>query len=274
MGRLVLHIGMHKTGSSAIQHAFSRWRGVIGLSGVDYPMARGPDGRRLPKHNDLFLAIAHEIDHGRAHPRLGSSRTRVERIAALVARKRCVLISAEGLSGTSPHYADACAPLATGEVRVVVCLRRAASWAPAFHAQMVRSREVREVRPLGAWLEDEDVRAHLDLAGLLGRWADVFGRERIVPVVWRAGQDILPPFLEAADLPRWIARLPRASRAGNPSPPPGWTDERRAANAKARGLPWNPDRDVGDALHEIEAAQRAGLERAGYGALAETLFGA
>jgi len=59
--RLVLHIGMHKTGTTSLQWFFVLNRLLLHLWGIDYPRAYGADGRRLAAHNDLFHAISREI---------------------------------------------------------------------------------------------------------------------------------------------------------------------------------------------------------------------
>ena len=105
--RLILHIGMHKTGSSSIQHFLSRNRLALAAAGVLYPRSVGPDGRRQPKHNAIFSAISHEIDHGAPHPVLGPSSEVIDAMARRIAvsRAKTAILSAEGFSGENPAFA-------------------------------------------------------------------------------------------------------------------------------------------------------------------------
>ncbi|MEM9012515.1 MAG: hypothetical protein AAGE18_14910 [Pseudomonadota bacterium] len=238
MGRLVLHIGMHKTGTSSIQRFLSRNRQLLAAFGIDYTTARGRDGRRLPKHNDLFRAITAEKDHGAPDPDFGASAGRIAALGARVARIRgTVVVSAEGLSGPDPAFAQALAPLTGLDVRVVVFLRRQDMWVESFYTQMIRNQEVREHRSFADFLADPATRAQLDYAGLLGRWGQVFGRERLAVVAFDGREPPVAAFLRAAGLPEGLARLPHGRAWLNTMPPPDALRRLRAANTEDATTP-------------------------------------
>ena len=65
--RLVIHIGMHKTGSTTIQRFLSRNRLVLRLAGVLYPESCGADGRRTT------TTAAHGVVRGAARGELLSA---------------------------------------------------------------------------------------------------------------------------------------------------------------------------------------------------------
>ncbi len=216
MPGLILHIGMHKTGSSALQRFFRVNRLALWLAGVSYPEARAPDGRALPKQNDLFLALSHERDHGRPHAAYGPSAALVARLGKL-ARRRRVLVSAEGLSGEWPGFAAAFAPL-RGLARVVVFVRAQADWAPSFYRQLALRGDPPERRPFEAWMDDPATRAHLDYAAILGWWGDALGDEAVRVVPYPPAEGLVPSFLAAAGLPAGLAWLPRARARVNVGP--------------------------------------------------------
>lgn len=138
---------MHKTGSTSLQRFFVRNRPILRILGIDYPKACDATGKRLPKHNDLFQAISHEKDHGKPHPALGPPAELIEKLSRKTQGNRITVISAEGLSGESPAFSKAFAPLrGRFDIRVVCFLRRQDDWATSFYKQMVQSREVREAR--------------------------------------------------------------------------------------------------------------------------------
>ncbi|MEL7463573.1 MAG: hypothetical protein AAFN79_05875 [Pseudomonadota bacterium] len=214
--RLVIHIGMHKTGSSAIQHFLSRNRLALRACGVLYPASIGADGRRQPKHNALFTAISHEADHGAAHPMLGPSRALVEQLRERIERTgaNMAIISAEGFSGEKPDFAAALAPLGEAfDVKVLVFLRRPDEWLTSFHRQMIMSREIRETRALPAFAEASSTRLHMDYPRILSWWAEVFGGTAMTIARYDAEDpDLVGRFLTLARAPKAL-RLVRVSRA-------------------------------------------------------------
>lgn len=229
--RLLLHIGMHKTGSTSIQRFFVRNRLLLRVLGIDYPEAYDARGKRLPKHNDLFHAISHEKDHGCTHPQLGPSADLIDKLASRIEGNRTTVISAEGLSGEHPAFSRAFAPLqGRFEIRVVCFLRRQDDWAQSFYKQMVQSREVRESRSFAEFINAPSTREHLDYAQLLDWWADALGDTSIRVEIYRPGIRVLPSFLKAAGLPKTLALLPFSRGSQNRSPASGYIERLRAAN--------------------------------------------
>lgn len=255
MGRLVLHIGMHKTGSSAVQHVLVRNRHLLRAAGVHYPLVKGPSGRRLSKQSELGMAIAHEKDHGAAHPFYGPSAACISRVARHAADAKITIISAESLSGEHPCYASAFRPLAGQfETRIIVVLRDHADWAMSFYAQMVRNRDVAEARSFAHWCEDEWTRAHLDYPTILGWWADIFGAQSLRVIRYNGGADVVKDVFAAAGLPRWTRYLPYVGRVRNASPDTGVLEQVRAQNAADQGLVFTPNPPD---LFQSEAAKLA-----------------
>jgi hypothetical protein len=245
--RLLLHIGMHKTGSTSLQRFFVRNRLPLRLLGIDYPEARDATGKRLPKHNDLFHAISHEKDHGCAHPQLGPSMDLIGKLAHRVESNRTTVISAEGLSGEHPAFSRAFAPLrGRFDIRVVCFLRRQDDWAQSFYKQMVQSREVREARSFAEFIAAPSTREHLDYAQLLGWWADALGDAAIRVEIYRPGTRVLPAFLKAAGLPKALGLLPFSGGTQNRSPVSGYVERLRVANEAgiARPSPAENDADA------------------------------
>ncbi|RED12834.1 hypothetical protein [Pontivivens insulae] len=239
--RLILHIGMHKTGSSAIQHVFSRNRRVLALTGLHYAT-----GGRWPKHTPLFEASSHQNDHGIPHPVHGP----VSDLLRALPDRGTVLVSAEGLSGPHPGHA---AHFAGCRPEIVVVLRNPVDWAPAMHAQMVRSRTVREARTLADWVNDPMTKVHLDYAALIERWQQV-GPVRVVP--YEAA--ILPAFLTTAGLPKWIAALPGGRVRRNITPKAEVIEDLRRQNGGDAGSGPVPD------LRALADIQRARVMALGH----------
>lgn len=241
---LLLHIGMHKTGSTSLQRFFVRNRAILKVMGIDYPKAYNANGKLLPKHNDLFQAISHEKDFGTAHPVLGASSARVDQLARRIEANRITVLSAEGFSGESPAFAEAFAPLrGRFEIKVICFLRRQDDWAQSFYKQMVQSREVREARTFEAFLDGESTRKHLDYLQLLNWWAGALGEQAIRVEIYRPGIQVLPTFLRACGLPKSLAWLPFSRGIQNRSLAAGFIERIRAANAVGSPQPLPADSD-------------------------------
>jgi hypothetical protein len=237
--RLILHIGMHKTGSTSLQRFFIRNRIILRALGIHYPKAIGPDGRRLPKHNNLFLAISHEKDNrGAPHPTLGPSAAQIHEIGRQLRHHPITVLSAEGFSGPSTAFAKAFAPLReSADLRVVCFLRRQDEWVSSFYKQMVMSRDVRESHTFEQFIELGRIRRHLDYAALLRSWADALGGESIRVLIYPSRRSILADFLEASDLPPVLRHLPYGNSLQNTARPYSYIERVRLANAANLPIP-------------------------------------
>ena len=206
--------------------------------GIDYPRAFDASGKRLAKHNDLFLAISHEKDFGTAHPILGASAGRVEQLARRMETKRITVLSAEGFSGESPAFAEAFAPLrGRFNIKVICFLRRQDDWVQSFYKQMVKSREVRESMRFGEFLGRQSTRQHLDYLQLLEWWSKALGEQAIRVEIYRTGTQVLPAFLNACGLPKSLRWLPYSQATQNRSLVSGYIERIREANAVGAPYP-------------------------------------
>ena len=244
--RLLIHIGMHKTGSTSLQRFFVRNRMILRIFRIDYPPSYNSEGRRLPKHNDLFHAISHEKDHGKAHPILGSSASRIAALARRASQHRITVLSAEGLSGESSLFAEAFAPLKDKfDVRIVCYLRRQDHWVQSFYKQMVQSREVKESRPFEAFIRATSTQNHLNYAQMLDWWSTCLGPAAIRVIIYNPQIEVVPEFLRATDLSTSIAKLPFSKGVQNRSPVSDHVERIRRANAAQleRPLPQPADEE-------------------------------
>lgn len=262
--RLILHIGMHKTGSSSIQRFFSRNRTVLRRLGIVYPDCYGTDGRRQPKHNTLFTAISHEADFGAPHPELGPSAGLIDALGDQIeaAPGRCAVVSAEGFSGERPVFAAALAPWAERfDVDVIMFVRRQDLWVESFYKQMVMSREVRLTDTFTDFLNRPETQAHMDYAAIASWWGERFkGSVRIAP--FEPAIDRSPPlnlFLTTADLSPWLRALPFARARENPAPPKPQIEALRKQNALEAGLAFKPNHDAGEGAEYLNTSSRMTL---------------
>ena len=171
--RLVLHIGTHKTGTSALQSALEGARPRLLERGLLYSDTRRPPWPELPKHCSVYHAAASN------DPALQSR----ERDALLTEFHACgartLLISEEGLSEPDERIPSFFAPLAGRfEIEVVCLLRRQDLFVEALFNQFVRETARREARPLLTFARGRAMRSRLDYHAMLSRWAALGARVR------------------------------------------------------------------------------------------------
>lgn len=164
--RLILHIGTHKTGTSALQQAFETQRQGLLDAGICYPATSRAPWPELPKHCSVYHAAA----SGDAQVQAAEAQALRDEFARSGAR--CLLLSEEGLSEPDPNVSRFFAAWARDFDLTVVCLlRRQDRFVEALFNQFVREAARREARPLLAFARASATRQRLDYHALLSRWA-------------------------------------------------------------------------------------------------------
>lgn len=209
MPRLILHIGMEKTGTSAIQRFLARHRTALRLMGVQYPRAADATGAPSDSHIDLAAAIGADLAGQGPHPVFGSAGTVIEGYATKADVASTTILSSEGLSAPDPGFAAALAPLAGRfDVSVVVYLRRQDEWALSAYRQCVMDPDIAETRPLDVWLDDPATRRRLDYNTMLGWWEAAFGADAVQVLRYPHDLPLIAGFLNHTGMPA-AARLLR-----------------------------------------------------------------
>ncbi|MBI5269809.1 MAG: hypothetical protein HY856_09055 [Burkholderiales bacterium] len=164
--QLVLHIGTHKTGTSALQGVFEAQRDRLRGQGVCYPITARAPWPDLPKHCSVYQAAA----SGDAAQQAAEWRVLLDEFEA--SQAHTLLISEEGLSEPDPSVSRFFAARAADfDITVVCFLRRQDLYVESLFNQFVRESARREARPLLSFLRAPATRARLDYHTLLERWA-------------------------------------------------------------------------------------------------------
>lgn len=209
--RLILHIGTHKTGTTAIQRALDQQRAECLARGVFYPPTDREPWPDLPKHCSVFAAAA----------RGNAAESEAER-QWLLAQFRAsgahtLLISEEGLSEPLPHLPEFFAPMAAEFDIVVVCmLRRPDLFTESLYNQFVREAARREGRPVLMFSRAKGLRERLRYAEILHRWKSL--PARVVALDFDAtirDQALVAAFANAAGLPPLAAVDDRANASAD-----------------------------------------------------------
>jgi len=170
---LFLHIGTHKTGSTAIQHALAANRKALSKSG--YALIPRPEAAR-------------ELVHSRSEDPLIVERMEEQFYSSLklldMRRVDAIVLSWEGFSGdhqrgycNTATIAEALRKLATGFiVTVVVYIRRQDEFAESLYAQHI---QYGHSHSFSEFLRQFDVSA-FDWARLLQSYTGAFGRQNVL----------------------------------------------------------------------------------------------
>jgi len=246
---LLLHIGPHKTGTTAVQGAFHVSRDRLAAHGIHYA------GETRQRFRAALAAVGSPGPKGQPPPDRASWDALITEITT--ADEDCIVLSSEAFAGAD----DATARRIVGElgdrpVHVVVTLRPLAKIAPSQWQQMVQN-GLRA--PYDRWLakvfNDADDRSVSDTfwrrhdhAGLIARWIPVVGAENLTVIAVddsdRGG--VLRSFEQLLGLPTGVLESP--VELTNRSLTWGEVELIRAINRAAAKEEW-PERYFGKVLH-------------------------
>jgi hypothetical protein len=185
---LYLHIGMPKTGTTAIQHFLTGNRAKLAAQGVLYPAG----GTVRAGHHILGAAVFPR----RAAPLEGVPReVALERAMTAIlseidaARPRTVILSTEFLWGNLPaaKIGRLLGPLKGLRIHVVPYLRRQDLFAQSLYMQAVKGGHA---RPFAAWLDgaEESAKGGFHYDRVLNAWRDCGLPVSVEPRVYEKGQ--------------------------------------------------------------------------------------
>jgi hypothetical protein len=218
--RLIMHVGLQKSGTTYLQEVLTARAGELAAAGVQYPLTPARKRRRRTENHEWasYGLLGPEypwVSEKRAAAESESWKTLENQVARA---SGTVLLSAEALSVIrTPAIRLLLDRLAVTDVQIVVTARSLSRSLPSLWQQHVRNgrragferylRMLEEQRQLPPERIEEDRDLHLWRAFALGRlarrWAREVGRER-VRVVTSPGsppQLLWSRFLEAIGLP-------------------------------------------------------------------------
>lgn len=262
--RLVLHIGVQKSGTTYVQRVLRTCADDLAAAGFAYPLPRSADpaSNRNPHETASYGLL------GTEYPWVSDERTEAERgsWAWLAGRVRdwpdTALVSAEALSVVREDAARRLIDdLGVADVQVVATARGLGSLLPSAWQQHLRNGRslgfgtflgrLAEERERGWESVETEHGAHLWRAFALGRlarrWGRVVGPERVT-VVTNRGK---PPellwrrFAEAAGLPGEIAPRPEMGAPAHTGLTAAEAIVLESVNARLARAAWGRDRRVG-----------------------------
>lgn len=226
--RLWIHIGLPKTGTSAVQASFKQSRTALQAVGLIYPVAGELGGGHaklawplLGEQRQSMADVLERIDSAGCHA-LWSE------LAAEVAQHSAsdVLISSEYFSEVDPSELAKVARLVCDDVRILVYLRRQDELVESGYNQGIKAGLVSERFHTPGYL------AEYDYSLVLGRWRAVFGSDNVVPRLYGGGamrNGVVQDVAETLSLDLTLLR--GAEATANPKMHPSLLEFQRIANS-------------------------------------------
>jgi hypothetical protein len=168
---LILHIGMGKTGTTAVQKAFWLNRAALAEAGIAYPAIGATSGA----HHLISPHVLPHLAQGAPWRRFLSPSEWMPKVAALPEQR--VFMSSELISSATPDAIAAfCAALTpVFDLRILIYLRRQDDMIAAVYAQGVRGGI--QYRPFADVFDGR--LAHYDYMDRLAPWVAALGRDHI-----------------------------------------------------------------------------------------------
>lgn len=195
-GKLIIHIGMHKTGSTSIQHVLDSNYEGLRERGVLYPKGgrRVDNGRLMRPHHPLVWGLMGKEDHA-ISDHMASLRKEIEDTGPST-----VILSSEHLSGfnlSSQVFRDIQRIFPYADRAWIIYLRRQDHLAVSRYAENVKTGNI--AWPDGLWREL--LAPSLNFRIVLERLHYAVGDDAIIPVSFDARKaDLITSFCEACGI--------------------------------------------------------------------------
>lgn len=272
---LTIHIGPHKTGTTAIQTACAKGARTLLKAGVLYPRVCW---HHPAQHRLAFAGKRRPLPGGGEVPDLGIELARLSEVLR-TRRVERALISSEELFAWPDESIARLATLPVESVSVVAFLRRPDDFLVSCYNQKVRQPGNGFAAPIARFVRDPRALApEIDYASCLGRWADALGEPAIRLEVYEDGPplprllslfgqppDLLPdPPGVNRSVPGAVAECMRHAKLAGLSKDAQLRLLKRASEVFADGSPYHlPDRDRRSILAALEPGNDALFRRFG-----------
>ena len=193
MKKVILHVGTHKTGTSAIQQFLSKNRRILPAQGFHYPLVHGKFGRVVRTRNAHFLVMyARAVIKGEQLSEDDTSTilTSLKKLSDLAETGDTIILSDERLWAEGGHYVelwpfikDVLEEAGIECIEIVVYLRRQDEFIASLWNQSVKS-QVRTTASLQEYSEISKKQKYMDYDARLRELEAVFGKEHITVRVY------------------------------------------------------------------------------------------
>lgn len=179
--RWILHVGLHKTGTSALQHCFAGQRSVLLEQGILFPETgygalKHPTSSSSSQGHNGFAHAIRDRNEQRFATLLGKLERERQLCGAGTILLSSELFSAPGCADAADWWRRHIPPQA--RVTVITFLRRQDYWIESYYKELLGWAKVRETRSITEFIADEGDML-LDYGARLQSWARAFGREAL-----------------------------------------------------------------------------------------------
>lgn len=214
--KLIIHIGPHKTGTTALQYFLFKKQDALKKAGVLYPST---DLRDWQAHHRLAMALK-----GREDRKNGDRPDRDLETAWIAAEARqssagTIVISSEEFFSTKTENIKYLADkFSDFDIRAVFYARRQDDFLVASYAQKIKMATNDFNPPIYDFLEAPmSISRDIDLFSCVSRWADVIGKDKIDARLYGGGIDICSDFLTCIGSDRALASTNEARVNSSPT---------------------------------------------------------
>ena len=229
---LTIHIGPHKTGTTALQTAFAVGSGKLRKAGVVYPRSNW----LYPAQHRLAFALKDQrIPGTNDHP---DREREVHDLMAAIAASKCqkAFLSSEEFFACPPsaiawlrHRLD------LDHVEILTFLRRPDTFLVSSYGQKMRQPGNGFDAPIQRFVRNpRQIAPEIDYRTCVQAWADAFGDDRVLLKTYEAGRPLMAALQQLGLSPDFLPDDPTVNKS-----PPGPVIE-TMRHAKAIGL--SPDR--------------------------------
>ena len=179
MARIFLHIGAHKTGTTAVQSSFDRNRDMLAGHGVIYPRT---NWYHYSQHRLAFALNGHRDPQIGDIPSLSDELEALNTVIASAPEDARIFISSEVFFATRHDAMQQLKHgLACDDVRILAVVRRPDDLLLSIYNQNIKAPQNEFKQPLQRVLKDPPcLSLDMDQPGCVRCWADVFGYQNLM----------------------------------------------------------------------------------------------
>ena len=184
---ITIHIGPHKTGTTAIQTAFARAASALKREGILYPKTTW----RQTAHHRLAFALKGKKIPGGGTPDLNEE---LDAICHTISgfQGRHAFLSSEEFFSLGPEALTTLKTRLRAPIRIVTFLRRPDNFLISCYNQKIKQPGNGFAAPIKPFLDaPRKIAPEMDFAGAIATWADVFGDDAIVLETYEAGPPLV-----------------------------------------------------------------------------------
>lgn len=215
MTSVILHVGAHKTGTTALQSTFYRNRDTLARSGVIYPDTNWYHYA----HHRLAYALLGRRDQDKGDvPVLSDELDALNAVIARADKDARIFVSSEGLLALPSEAVQSLKDgIVCEDIRILAVVRRPDDLLLSIYNQSMKSPMNTFKKPLQGFVDAPDqLHRDMDQPGCVTTWIDAFGQDRVI--LWSyESANVIPDCLRLLGVPGTTISLETKVNASVPA---------------------------------------------------------